>query len=265
MTLSKHILITGSTRGIGYALASSFLALGCSVTISGRTPQSVSAAVDKLSAAYPSASLNGLACDVTVSAQLQALWDQSHAHFGRIDVWINNAGGSGDEGMVWQRPVEEIQSVVASNILGVIVGSQVAVNGMLAQGFGAVYNVEGLGSDGRKHAGLTIYGTTKYAVHYFTQALALELKDTPLVVASLRPGMVITDMITDRYRNRPDDFARAKRIFNIIADLPETVAPVLAQKILANHKTGAILHYSSSWTLLWRFLTRPFVKRNLFA
>ena len=51
---------------------------------------------------------------------------------------------------------------------------------MLAQGFGAIYNMEGMGSDGRKHAGLTMYGTSKYAVHYFTESLALEAKETPV-------------------------------------------------------------------------------------
>ena len=84
-----------------------------------------------------------------------------------------------------------------------IYGSQVAIRGMLTQGFGAIYNMEGMGSDGRTHDGLALYGTTKYALKYFTDALVLETKETPLIVGALRPGMVITEMVTDQYAGQP--------------------------------------------------------------
>ena len=138
------------------------------------------------------------------------------------------------------------------------------MRGMLAQSHGAIYNMEGMGSDGRKHAGLTMYGTSKYAVHYFTESLALEAKETPVIVGSLRPGMVITDLITDRFKDRPEEFERAKKLFNIIADSVENVAPWLAKAVLANQKNGAMLAYSSMWKLLWRFVSQPFLRRNLF-
>jgi len=124
--------------------------------------------------------------------------------------------------------------------------------------------MEGMGSDGRKHAGLTLYGTSKYAIHYFTESLAIEARQTPVIVGALSPGMVITDLITDRYEGRPDELERAKKIFNIIADKVENVTPWLADRILTNQKNGAILAYSSSWKLLWRFISQPFVRRNLF-
>ena len=138
------------------------------------------------------------------------------------------------------------------------------MNGMLAQGFGSIYNMEGMGSDGRKHNGLAFYGTSKYAIHYFTESMALEAKDSNVIIGALRPGMVITDLVLDRYNGRPDEWERAKRIFNIIADRVENVTPWLADKILANQKNGVILAYSSTWKLLWRFVSQPFVKRNLF-
>jgi NAD(P)-dependent dehydrogenase (short-subunit alcohol dehydrogenase family) len=136
---------------------------------------------------------------------------------------------------------------------------------MLVQGFGAIYNMEGMGSDGRKHVGLSLYGTSKYAVHYFTESLALETRDTPVIVGALRPGMVITDLIVDRYKGRPEEWERAKKVFNIIADRVEIVTPRLTAKVLDNQKNGAILAYSSSWKLLWRFLSQPFYKRDLFT
>jgi NAD(P)-dependent dehydrogenase (short-subunit alcohol dehydrogenase family) len=166
--------------------------------------------------------------------------------------------------MIWERPAGEVQSVIDTNLVGTIFGSQVAMRGMKVQGSGAIYNMEGMGSDGRKHAGLTLYGTTKYAVHYFTESLAMEAKDTGILVGSLRPGMVATDMIRNRYKDRPEDWERARRIFNIIAEPVDRVTPWLAREMLANGKNGATLSYSSTGKLLWKFLRSPFVKKNVF-
>jgi len=261
----KHIVITGSTRGIGHGLAEAFLSRGCSVTVSGRTEETVRKSVAGLKSKYVANHVTGLACDVTVPDQVQALWDQSASKFGKVDIWINNAGLSGEQGSVWELSAEDAQIPIKTNILGTIYGTQVSMHGMLSQGFGAIYNMEGMGSDGRKHPGLTLYGTSKYAVHYFTESLALEAKNTPVIVGALRPGMVITDMIVSRYENRPEEWERAKKIFNVIADAVENVAPWLADKILANQKNGAILAYSSSLKLLWRFASQPFIKRDLFS
>lgn len=260
----KKIVITGSTRGIGYGLADAFLQLGCAVTVSGRGREFTAAAVGKLAAKHDPGRVFGLACDVTVPAQVTALWNGSAARFGGVDIWVNNAGCSGEMGMAWERPAEEIQSVIATNLLGVVFGSQAALRGMQAQGHGAIYNMEGMGSDGRKHAGLTFYGTTKYAVHYFTESLALEAKDTPVIVGGLRPGMVATDLLRGRFKNRPEDWERAKKIFNILAEPVESVVPWLAGQMLANQKNGAILSYSSPWKLMWKFITNPFVNRQVF-
>jgi len=261
---TKHIVITGSTRGIGFGLAKAFLTRGCSVTISGRGQEGVDKAVASLKSNYEAVRILGVACDVTVPEQIQVLWDQSVQMFRKVDIWINNAGTSGEQGLVWELLPEEAQIPIRTNILGSIYGAQVAMKGMLAQGFGAIYNMEGMGSDGRKHAGLSLYGTSKYAVHYFTESLAMEAKDSPVTIGALRPGMVITDMIVDRYEDRPDEWERVKKIFSIIADRVENVSPWLADRFLNNQKNGAILAYSSSWKLMWRLATQPFVKRNLF-
>jgi NAD(P)-dependent dehydrogenase (short-subunit alcohol dehydrogenase family) len=261
----KHIVITGSTRGIGYGLAGEFLARGCSVTVSGRGEAAVESAVAGLRSGQEADRVFGLACDVTVPDQVQRLWDRSVAQFGKVDLWVNNAGSSGERGLVWELPAQEAEVPITTNVLGTVYGCQTAMRGMMAQGNGAIYTMEGMGSDGRKHAGLTLYGTSKYAVHYFTESLALEAKETPVIVGALRPGMVITDLITDRYEGRSEEFERAKKIFNIIADRVENVTPWLVERMLANRKNGAILAYSSSWKLMWRFLSQPFVKRDLFS
>lgn len=262
---NKIVVITGSTRGIGFGLAEAFLRKGCSVVVSGRSQEAVDKSVTELQSKYKAVQIFGYPCDVSQPEQVHALWDKTVQQYGRVDIWVNNAGWSGEEGMVWERPAGEIASIAGTNIIGTIYGSQVAMRGMVKQGSGAIYNMEGMGSDGRKHAGLTMYGTSKYAIHYFTESFALEAKDTPIIIGSLRPGMVITDMIVDRYKNRPADWERAKKIFNIIADTVENVSPWLADQMLENKKNGAILSYSSSVTLIWRFMTSRFTKRDLFA
>jgi NAD(P)-dependent dehydrogenase (short-subunit alcohol dehydrogenase family) len=263
MSPSKIIVITGSTRGIGFGLADAFLARGCSVVISGRGSQASADAVNNLGTKYDSQRVFGLACDVTVPDQVQALWDRSQAKFGRIDIWINNAGQSGEQQMIWEQTSAELAAVIETNVLGTTYGTQVALKGMLAQGSGAIYNLEGMGSDGRKLAGLTMYGTSKYAIHYFTESLAVELKEKPVIIGSLRPGMVMTDMILDRYIDRPEEFERAKKIFNIIADRVENVAPWLADKVLENQKSGVVISYTSSLKMMWRFASNPFIKRSI--
>jgi NAD(P)-dependent dehydrogenase (short-subunit alcohol dehydrogenase family) len=220
--------------------------------------------VDQLAAMYDPERVHGIACDVTVPAQVASLWENASDRFGGVDIWVNNAGYSGEMGMVWERPAEEAQSVIATNLMGTILGSQAALRGMRSQGGGAVYNMEGMGGDGRKHAGLTFYGTTKYAIHYFTASLALEAKDTGIVVGGLRPGMVATDLLRDRYKDRPEEWERARKIFNILAERAESVTPWLARQMLDNQKNGAILSYSTPWKMYWKFISSPFVKRNVF-
>lgn len=260
----KTIVITGSSRGIGFGLADAFLALGCAVVVSGRSETTTGPAVEQLAAKHDPARVFGVACDVTDPAQLQTLWDRSVERFGGVDIWVNNAGNAGEMGMVWERPAAEVRSVLDTNLVGTILGAQVALRGMQAAGRGSLYNMEGMGGDGRKHAGLTLYGTTKYAVHYFTESLAMEARGTGVIVGTLRPGMVATDLLRDRYRDRPEEWQRARRIFNILAERVEDVTPWLARQMLANRKNGAILSFSSSWGMLWKFVRSPFVKRNLF-
>ena len=145
----KTIVITGSTRGIGFALAREFLKRDCQVVISGRSDTSIKKSVEKLEAEFPEAQIAGFPCDVKHYEEVSSLWNQSKTRFGNIDIWINNAGISNEQASSWEIPVDEMQSVVETNILGELFGTKVAMQGFLEQGFGAIYNVEGLGANGK--------------------------------------------------------------------------------------------------------------------
>jgi short-subunit dehydrogenase len=125
--------------------------------------------------------------------------------------------------------------------------------------------MEGMGSDGSRVDGLSVYATTKRAVRYLTDSLVLETRGTPVQVGALSPGMVTTEFLTCRFEDRPEDWERAKRIFNILADKVETVAPWLAQKVLANQRTGVRFRWLTGPKAFGRFLAAPFRKRDLFA
>jgi NAD(P)-dependent dehydrogenase (short-subunit alcohol dehydrogenase family) len=261
----KTVVITGSTRGIGYGLADSFLALGCAVLVSGRTPEAVEKAVAELSAKHEVDRVFGQPCDVTEFEQVQALWDAAKFRFDKVDIWVNNAGTGNAQMDFWELSPERIQAVVSTNLIGAMYGSKVALRGMLDQGFGSIYNMEGLGSDGRKVDGLALYGSTKSGLRYLDECLAQETKGTPVLVGALRPGMVVTDFLTRQYENRPpEDWENAKRIFNILADRVETVTPWLAQQMLANDKNGVCIRWQPAYKVLFRFLAAPFRRRNLF-
>ena len=189
----KNIVITGSTRGIGFGLADSFLTMGCQVTVSGRSNQGVVEAVSSLTTKHTQKTILGHPCDVTIEAQLKELWDAATDHFGNVDIWINNAGVGHPLASIWDISTDQIHAVVDTNIKGMIFGSKVVVGGMLEQGGGSVYIMEGMGYDGRKHDGLSLYGMSKYGMNYFFEALVEETKNTPVLVGSLRPGMVATE------------------------------------------------------------------------
>ena len=260
----KNIVITGSISGIGYGLADSFLSLGCSITISGRSQKKLARIINILANKYEPSHVFGYPCDVTHYDQVQALWDAAKARFGNIDIWINNAGVGHPETDIWSYSPDQIREVVDTNLIGAMYGSVIALKGMLEQGYGGIYNMEGLGSSGPIIRGMALYGTTKSALTYLTRAMVKETQGTPILVGGLRPGMVATKLITEQYEGRPEEWERSKRIFNILADRIETVTPWLAKKVLANNKSGVNIVWLTRFKVLRRFLIAPFHKRKVF-
>ena len=91
----KTIVITGSSRGIGYGMASAFLERGCNVVINGSREATTRDACGRLQKQYGTKRIIGIPCDVRYYEQVSILWDEAVASFGQVDVWINNAGLSG--------------------------------------------------------------------------------------------------------------------------------------------------------------------------
>lgn len=260
----KTIVITGSTRGIGMGMAREFLARGNKVMISGRSAASVEKALTELHSKYGD-NVAGQPCDVSSYEQLQALWDAAKATFGQVDIWINNAASILPMKNMTEQNPEAMRTLVDTNLTGIMYASQIVLNGMREQGSGHFYNMEGSGSDGRVSVGMTPYGSTKYALTFLTKSLMKEMKDSPVKISLLSPGIVITDMWSDLYSEEPERWERSKRFLNILGDKVETVASWLVTQILQNDKSGNKIAWLTTPKIMRRFLTASFNKRDLFA
>ncbi len=142
----KTVVITGSSKGIGLGLATEFLKKGFSVVLSGRNEQNLQNAVSALTESYGGDKVAGQPCDVTNIKQVEALWDAAIKLYGRVDIWINNAGITNPTQLLWEVDPSDIDNVINTNITGVIYGTQIALKGMIVQGSGQIYNMEGFGS-----------------------------------------------------------------------------------------------------------------------
>lgn len=261
----KTIVITGSSKGIGFGLGENFLRLGHQVVLNGRDPDSLEKAREELAERFAPERLGALAADMGEYHQVLSLWEYAVSRFGSVDIWINNAGVATSQSDFWDLSPQEIENLIQINITGAMYGAKVALEGFQGQGYGAFYNMEGLGSDGRRVDGLTLYGTSKRALNYLTDSLAAEVKGTPIIVGALSPGMVLTDLILKRYRGQPaEEWESARRIFNILADQVETVTPFLAERVIKNQANGVRIKWLTPGKVLWRFLTAGISQRDLF-
>ncbi len=250
------IVITGSTRGIGLSMAIEFLRAGCNVTLSGRGETLPDETVDLISSFL--GKYIYVPCNVQEKASLQNLWDVSIKHWGSIDIWINNAGQNTPHKFIWETAQTYTENIIKTNITGMIYGSQIAATGMVKQRHGAIYSMEGLGSNDMIQRKTILYGTTKRALTYFMKGLAKELEGTGVVAGRLSPGMMLTDFITktpDGIQSEVIADKHFKKIFNIMGDKPETVAAFFVPRILCNTKNDAHIVWLTNTKAALRFMT----------
>ena len=264
----KTVVITGSARGLGFEMAKNFRAHGYNVVLSDINEQNLANAQTTLSAMEGAGQVASVVCNVCKLDQVESLWMEAFDKFGSVDVWINNAGVNQPPKHAWELAEKEIDFLIDVDLKGTINGSTVAMRGMSKQGFGAIYNVEGFGSNDAYQENLVMYGTTKRAVTYFTTALAKEaqIAGVNVVVGKLSPGIMITDFLTssngqDGASELPE---KVKKVYNILGDYPDVIAKFLVNKMVKNTKNNAHIEWLTGGKAFLRFMGAGFNKRNFF-
>ncbi|MEW1811747.1 SDR family oxidoreductase [Pseudarthrobacter phenanthrenivorans] len=184
-------VVTGSSRGLGFAMARELGLHGAAVVLAARSADAVAAAVERLRAEGITAS--GRRCDTGVLADVEAVRDEALAR-GTLDIWVNNAGTSGVFGPTASTPEDDFTRVVRTNILGTFHGARVALPVFLAQGHGDLVNLYGQGDQGPV-ALQNAYASSKRWVRQFTETLRLETKGTGVRVHGMNPGLVETNLL----------------------------------------------------------------------
>ena len=224
----KVIVITGSTRGIGRAMAESCAAEGATVVVSSRTPATVDATVTAIAAT--GATVSGVTCDVAIDTDIEALLAHAVRAHDHVDVWVNNAGISLGMRRHIDTTPDEMRAIVDINLIGTMVASRLVVPYFVERGAGVLINVSGRGGRGDAAAFTAAYAATKAAVMVFTKSLAAEHKDDPISVLAFMPGMVDTDFYGETMQVSPDlaDVASNIRVvLDAIGTPIEMVGPAL--------------------------------------
>ena len=236
------VVITGSSRGFGKAMAIEFQHAGARVVLSSRDAGAVQRAVDALP--QPANAL-GMACDVRDLDQVCALADAAIGKFGQIDVWINNAGISPGWGKLTTIEPARWRASFETNFFGTYHGCLVALEKMLPRRRGQIVNVLGAGAD-KAAPNQSAYGTTKTAIARLTETLAKEYADSGVVIDAEKPGMIWTEMLTGAEGvNEPRLRARfewAMRVFGNPAQVP---ARYVVQMVERGGENGKIFHVLS--------------------
>ena len=258
----KVVIITGSTRGIGKAMAHEFVREGARVVITSSSSANVQAAV----AEFPSGTAYGCLCNVVSLVDMEQLIVVATSRFGKLDCFINNAGISDSFRSITESDPDEWGRVIDTNLKGTYNGCRAAISYFLRENMkGKVINMAGSGSDsGSNTPWISAYGSTKAAIARFTYAVAEEYRHTGISVMLLHPGLVRTGMVSAD--NPTPELSRQLATFNTILDIfaqPPSVAAGLAIKLASSWsdtKTGVYLSALNGRRKKRLLLTYPFRK-----
>ena len=244
-----HVFITGGSKGIGRGMVIEFLKRGHNVSFTGTSESSVSKASSGLSGNYL-----GIVCDVRSIKSIETAKDSAIKRFNGIDIWINNAGVGQPPKDLFELSEDDIKEVIDVNVSGMILGTNVAIKEMIKQNHGKIYNMEGLGSDGRIIPKTIVYASSKRLLRYFSKASNKELKgNKEIFVGTLSPGMVFTKLLLK------DTSKESMKIINILANSVEEVTPFLVKKMIEGKKK---INWLTNRKVIYKFVSSVFKKKK---
>lgn len=193
MLKDKVAVVTGGTRGIGYAIVKKYLENGAKVVLFGSRAETVEKALNALREENPAWEVDGKYPDLTNAKQVEAAINDIKEKFGRIDILVNNAGISQSTKLCDYDP-EDFQKIMDLNVTAIFNAIQPAVKIMKEQGEGCIINTSSMVSISGQPGGVG-YPTSKFAVNGMTVSLARELGPDNIRVNAVAPGVTRTDMV----------------------------------------------------------------------
>ena len=181
-------LITGGGRGIGQAIARAYAAEGAKLALAARTDGELQETAAAIRDQYHADVITVLT-DVTDRAQVENSVAQTLEHYGVIDVMVNNAGNTGQIGLLWTLDPDRWANTIAVHVLGTYYGCRAAIPPMLERGSGRIVNMSGVGGPND-----TSYDAAKTAIVNLTENLSVELAGTGITVNAISPGSIHTRM-----------------------------------------------------------------------
>lgn len=183
----RNALVTGSTRGIGRAIANALAASGARVGIVGRDAERARAVAGEVGQ-----DARGFGCDVSDPAQIVALVEDAEREFGSIDILVNNAGLTRDNIMLRLKD-EDWDAVIDANLRSAFVATRAVTRGMMKRRSGRIINIASVvGLIGNK--GQTNYAASKAGLIGLTKSVAKEFSSRGILANVVAPGFIETDM-----------------------------------------------------------------------
>ena len=263
----KTVVITGSARGLGLEMAKNFRKNNYNVVISDINVDNLYKAEMDLKKIKSKAKVQMEVCDVSKSKDVKALADSAKKVFGNIDIWINNAGINQPDKLIWELSTDEITKMLNVDLKGTMITTKFIMQEMIKQGSGAIYTVEGHGSNDAIIPGLSVYGTAKRGLTYFISALAKEAENSQhdIIIGKLSPGIMITDFLVNSFCDKKIELStKNKKIYNILGDYPDVVAKFLVDKMINNTSNNVRISWLTTRKAAWRFVRSIFKKRDFF-
>jgi len=230
----KVALVTGSTRGIGRAIAETLAGAGARVAVVGRDLERAQAA-----AAEIGHEAKGFACDVGDTAQVTALVSDVEAAFGTLDILVNNAGLTKDN-VIMRLKDEDWDTVIDANLRGAFASIRAAARGMMKRRSGRIINISSVvGVIGNR--GQSNYAASKAGLIGLTKSVAKELASRNILCNAVAPGFIATDMtaaLSDEQRTALEGQIPLERLGSP-ADIASAVAFLASDH--ASYITGQVL------------------------
>ena len=263
----KTVVITGSARGFGFEMIKLFKENNFNVVVMDVNEEELKNANDSLKLLKGEGKVLSYVCDVTNKTQVDNMIKDVLTKLETIDIWINNAGVNQADKYFWELDENMINKLIDIDLKGTMICSKTISPYRLKQkNGGAVYNVEGHGSNDAKIPKLTLYGTAKRGLTYFTESLAKEVENTNVIVGKITPGIMMTNFVKtslgDGEKIQMSD--KNKKIYNILGDYPDTIAKFIVPKVIGNTKNNAKFAWLTNSKAFKRFILAMFKKRDIF-